>query len=75
VDREEARVASNPAQWLQDGRQFLSEVQAEFKKVTWPSQKEYVGGTIGVVVVVVIVTLVLGVADFALGKLVQWILP
>jgi preprotein translocase subunit SecE len=75
VDREEARVASNPAQWLRDGRQFLSEVQAEFKKVTWPGQKEYVGGTIGVVVVVMIVTLVLGVADFALGKLVQWILP
>jgi len=68
-------MASDPAQWLRDSRQFLSEVQAEFKKVTWPSQKEYVGGTIGVVVVVIIVTLVLGVTDFGLGKLVQWILP
>jgi preprotein translocase subunit SecE len=72
---EEARVASNPAEWIRDGRQFLSEVQAEFKKVTWPSQKEYVGGTIGVVVVVAIMTVVLGVADFALGNLVRWILP
>ncbi len=68
-------MASNPAEWIRDGRQFLSEVQAEFKKVTWPSQKEYVGGTIGVVVVVTIVTLVLGVTDFTLGHLVQWILP
>jgi len=68
-------VANNPAEWIRDGRQFLSEVQSEFKKVTWPSQKEYVGGTIGVVVVVAIVTVVLGVADFSLGKLVQAILP
>ena len=68
-------MANNPAEWIRDGRQFLSEVQSEFKKVTWPSQKEYVGGTIGVVVVVAIVTVVLGVADFSLGKLVQAILP
>ncbi len=66
---------ANPADWVRDSRQFLSEVQAEFKKVTWPSQKEYVGGTIGVVVVVAIVTVVLGVTDFALGKMVQAILP
>jgi preprotein translocase subunit SecE len=66
---------ANPADWVRDSRQFLSEVQAEFKKVTWPSQKEYVGGTIGVVVVVVIVTVVLGVTDFALGSLVKAILP
>ena len=68
-------MANNPADWVSDSRRFLSEVQTEFKKVTWPSQKEYVGGTIGVVVVVAIVTLVLGVADFALGQVVQLILP
>jgi preprotein translocase subunit SecE len=68
-------VANNPADWIRDGRQFLQEVQAEFRKVTWPSQKEYVGGTIGVVVVVAIVTVVLGIADFVLGRAVQGILP
>lgn len=68
-------MANNPADWIRDGRQFLSEVQAEFKKVTWPSQKEYVGGTIGVIVVVAIVTAVLGLADFVLGRVVQAILP
>ncbi|MBW2316397.1 MAG: preprotein translocase subunit SecE [Deltaproteobacteria bacterium] len=68
-------MASNPADWVRDGRQFLTEVQGEFKKVTWPSQQEYVGGTIGVVVVVTIVTIVLGLADFALGRVVQAILP
>ena len=68
-------MASNPADWIRDGRQFLQEVQAEFRKVTWPSQKEYVGGTIGVIVVVAIVTVVLGTADFILGRVVQGILP
>lgn len=68
-------MANNPADWIRESRQFLSEVQTEFKKVTWPSQQEYVGGTIGVIVVVAIVTVVLGLADFVLGRLVQTILP
>ena len=68
-------MANNPAEWVRDGRQFLTEVQSEFKKVTWPGQQEYVGGTIGVVVVVTIVTVVLGLTDFTLGRLVQAILP
>lgn len=68
-------MANNPGDWVREGRQFLIEVQAEFKKVTWPSQQEYVYGTIGVIVVVAIVTVVLGSADFVLGKLVQAVLP
>ena len=47
----------------------------EYRKVTWPSQKEAVGGTIGVVVIVAVITLVLGVVDAVLGKLIQFILP
>jgi preprotein translocase subunit SecE len=65
----------NPSHWVSDGREFLLEVRQEFRKVTWPSQREYVGGTIGVVVIVSIVTLVLGVVDFALGHLLQWVVP
>ncbi len=68
-------MANNPGEWVRDGKQFLTEVRTEFNKVTWPAQKEYVGGTIGVVVVVAIVTLVLGTADFLLGRIVQAILP
>ena len=44
----------NPTVWVESGRQYLSDVQTEFRKVTWPSQREYVGGTIGVVVIVAI---------------------
>jgi len=65
----------NPVTWISDSRQFLLEVRSEFRKVTWPSQKEAVAGTIGVVVVVAVITSVLGVIDLALGQLIQWVVP
>jgi preprotein translocase subunit SecE len=65
----------NPAIWYSESRQFLSEVRAEYRKVTWPSQKEAIAGTIGVVVLVVIMTAVLSGVDLILGQLIQLILP
>ena len=64
----------NPAIWISDGRQFATEVRTEFKKITWPSQKEAIGGTIGVVVIVTIVTLALSMVDAVLGKVVRLVL-
>jgi preprotein translocase subunit SecE len=61
----------NPAIWISDGRQFAAEVRTEFKKITWPSQKEAIGGTIGVVVIVIIITLALSLVDAVLGKIVR----
>jgi len=65
----------NPAVWVSDANQFLSEVRTEFRKVTWPSQKEAVGGTIGVLVVVAVITLALSLVDLVLGQLIQLVLP
>jgi preprotein translocase subunit SecE len=65
----------NPAIWYSESRQFLVEVRAEYRKVTWPSQKEAVAGTIGVLVLVVIMTAVLSSVDLVLGQLIQLILP
>ncbi len=65
----------NPAVWMSDSRQFLLEVCSEYRKVTWPNQKEAVAGTIGVLVVVTVITLVLSGIDLVLGQLIQWILP
>ena len=65
----------NPTVWVSDSRQFLLEVRSEYRKVTWPSQKEATAGTIGVVVVCGIVTLVLAGVDMALSQIIQWILP
>jgi preprotein translocase subunit SecE len=61
----------NPVVLFNDAKRFAIEVRSEFRKVTWPSQKETVGGTIGVVVIVVIITSVLSVVDLVLGQLVQ----
>ena len=65
----------NPAIWMSESRQFLLEVRSEYRKVTWPNQKEAVAGTIGVLVVVTVITLVLSGIDLVLGQLIQWILP
>jgi preprotein translocase subunit SecE len=67
-------MAMNPARWIGDARQYLTEVQAEYKKITWPPQKEALAGTIGVVAVVAIVTTVLGLVDFALSRIMQQVL-
>jgi preprotein translocase subunit SecE len=58
----------NPAVWFDDARQFLGEVRTEFRKVTFPTQKEAVAGTIGVVVIVIVITLALGLVDLGLGQ-------
>ena len=63
----------NPAVWFSDGRQFASEVRTEFKKITWPSRKEAIAGTIGVVVIVAIITVALGLIDALLGQVIQLI--
>jgi preprotein translocase subunit SecE len=65
----------NPAIWYSESRQFLSEVQVEYRKVTWPSRKEAMAGTIGVLVLVVIMTAVLSGVDLVLGQLIRLILP
>ena len=64
----------NPVVWVESGRQYLTDVRTEFRKVTWPSQREYVGGTIGVVVIVAILTLVLGLIDMGLSQIMELIL-
>jgi preprotein translocase subunit SecE len=68
-------VEWNPAIWIRDLRQYLIDVRGEFRKLTWPTQREYVGGTIGVIVIVAIMAAVLGVIDVALTAAMRWVLP
>ena len=65
----------NPAIWVRDARQYAIDVRTEFRKVTWPSQREYVGGTIGVIVIVAIIALVLGLIDVGLGAVMRTVVP
>jgi len=64
-------MAFHPGEWIGQSREFLDEVRAELRKVTWPTQKEYVGGTIGVLVIVSVLTFFLGLEDWALAKIIQ----
>ena len=55
-------------------REFVQEVLAEFRKVTWPSRQELINSTIVVIVVTVVLAVFLGAIDIALARAVEWIL-
>ncbi len=52
-------------------KQFCLEVISELKKVTWPNRKEALGATGVVLVLVIIVSVYLGLVDYALSHLVR----
>jgi len=68
-------LSKNPIQWAEQAREFLGEVQIEVKKVTWPTQKETVAGTVSVVVVVAIVAVALFGVDSVLAWTMSVLLP
>jgi preprotein translocase SecE subunit len=49
----------------------VGEVRTEFRKVTFPTQKEAVAGTIGVIVIVAVITLALSLVDLGLGQVMK----
>jgi preprotein translocase subunit SecE len=55
--------------------EFISEVQLEWKKITWPTQKETIGGTVGVIVLVALVAVGLFAVDGLLGWTMRTIWP
>jgi preprotein translocase subunit SecE len=54
-------------EYVQRVSTFLQDVQAETKKVTWPSRKDVVGSTLVVIVAVFLVAGFLGIIDFVLS--------
>ena len=68
------RTMAGPVEWFRGARQYLVEVQGESRKITWPPQKEAMAGTLGVVIIVFIVSSVLGVIDFGLSRIMQLVL-
>jgi preprotein translocase subunit SecE len=59
---------------IQNVTQFLKEAKVELKKVTWPTPKQTLASTAVVIIIVFIVAIYLGLVDFALAKLVKFIL-
>ncbi len=48
---------------------FLTEVIAELKKVSWAGRKEVIGSTVVVIMLIAIVAAFTGVIDFVLSKI------
>jgi len=65
----------NPLQWVENSREFLNEVQVEFKKIAWPTQKETIAGTVSVIAVVGINAVALAGVDWLLSVVMSQILP
>ena len=55
-------------------KQFLREFRVEMKKVTWPTRKEIVASTGVVLVVVLLISFYLGLADLLLSKMLKTML-
>ena len=60
--------------FLRHAQEFVREVIAEFRKVTWPSRQELINSTVVVIAVTVVVALFLGSVDIVLAKIVEAIL-
>ena len=60
--------------FLRRAQEFVREVIAEFRKVTWPSRQELINSTGVVIAVTVVVALFLGSVDIVLAKIVEAIL-
>jgi len=54
--------------------EFLANVKAELKKVTWPTKKDTYSSTIVVIVLVLVSAVFLGVVDIILTRLIRLIL-
>jgi preprotein translocase subunit SecE len=54
--------------------QFIKEAWIELKKVAWPSQKETLGATAVVLVLVILVSSYLGMVDMILSRLMKVII-
>ena len=55
-------------------QEFVREVYAEFRKVTWPNRQELINSTVVVIVVTVVLAFFLGGVDIVLARVVERIL-
>ena len=60
--------------FLGRAQEFVREVLAEFRKVTWPSRQELINSTVVVITVTVVISLFLGGVDVVLARIVERIL-
>lgn len=59
---------------IEKGKQFVSEANQELKRVTWPAKKHVAASTWVVIGLVFVISILLGLVDFVLARLVKMIL-
>ncbi|GBC62679.1 preprotein translocase subunit SecE [Desulfonema ishimotonii] len=74
LSQKKAPVNLDKDSYIGKAVQFLREVRAELKKVTWPSRKQTMGSTFVVIVLVMIISLFLGMVDMGLSSLIRLVL-
>ena len=53
--------------------EFYKEVKEELKKVVWPTKESTIGTTGVVIAICVVIAVFLGIVDFGLAKITQFI--
>lgn len=72
--KEYSRMEFSIKEKFEAAKQFLREVKTELKKVTWPSRKDTLSGTLVVLVAVFIIAIFLGIVDSGLSNLIKQLL-
>jgi preprotein translocase subunit SecE len=52
-------------------KNFLDDVKAELRRVTWPARKETISTTWVVVFIIILISFYLGLCDFILARLMK----
>ena len=60
-----------PVRYFQMAGQFFREIKVELKKVKWPTRKELLASTAVVIVLVLLVSLLLGLIDVGLIRIIK----
>ena len=61
------------AGWVSSGREFLTEVRNEMKRVTWPTSREVYATTLVVILVSAFFGIYLFLLDLGMSSAVNWI--
>ena len=67
-------TTEQPKGLIERSRSFVTEVQSEFNKITWPPQPEMVNGTIAVLVIVAVMATFLSIVDLVLSRVMRMVL-
>ena len=54
-------------------KSFFKDVRAELKKVTWPTTKQVVNNTVGVIVIVIITAIIVFILDFTFNNFNEYV--